>query len=136
MDLVCVDKRIGSKSLILENSRRLGVNPKFIFEEDISNTLNMENLSSFQKPNRLVIGGCNKKTKLLIIQKLARIMDVGDIIIIPIIDIQTIEELKEELESKSFKTNLNLIQTYKSLSISEGIRLEPNNPVFILKGKK
>jgi len=63
-------------------------------------------------------------------------MDIGDIIVIPIIDIQTIRELKEELEEKNFKTNLNLIQTYKSLSIVEGIRLEPNNPVFILKGKR
>ena len=63
-------------------------------------------------------------------------MSTGDIIVIPIINIQAIKELKEELEDKDFKTNLNLIQTYKSLSISEGIRLEPNNPVFILKGKK
>jgi len=63
-------------------------------------------------------------------------MSIGDIIVIPIIDIQTIKELKEELEDKNFKTNLNLIQTYKSLSIAEGIRLEPNNPVFLLKGKK
>ena len=63
-------------------------------------------------------------------------MNIGDIIIIPIIDIQTIRKLKMELEDKNFKTNLNLIQTYKSLSISEGIRLEPNNPVFLLKGKK
>ena len=92
--------------------------------------------SSIQKPIRLVIGGCNKKTKLLIINKLAQNMNIGDIIIIPIIDIQTIKELKEQLEDKNFKTNLNLIQTYKSLSISEGLRLEPNNPVFLLKGKK
>jgi len=63
-------------------------------------------------------------------------MSSGDIIIIPIIDIQIIKELKEELENKNFKTNLNLIQSYKSLSITEGIRLEPNNPVFLLKGKK
>ena len=63
-------------------------------------------------------------------------MCIGDIIVIPIIDIQIIKELEEELESKSFKTNLNLIQTYKSLSIAEGMRLEPNNPVFLLKGKK
>ena len=63
-------------------------------------------------------------------------MSIGDIIIIPIIDFQTIKELKEELEDKNFKTSLNLIQTYKSLSIAEGIRLEPNNPVFLLKGKK
>ena len=94
------------------------------------------NLSSFEKPNRLVIGGCNKKTKLQIINKFAQGMSIGDIIIIPIIDIQTIKELKEELEDKDFETNLNLIQTYKSLSIAEGIRLEPNNPVFLLKGKK
>jgi len=44
--------------------------------------------------------------------------------------------LKEELEDKNFKTNLNLIQTYKSLSIAAGMRLEPNNPVFLLKVKK
>jgi len=136
LDLFCIDKRIGSKELILENSKRLGVKPKFIFEEDINNILSTRNLSSFEKPNRLVIGGCNKKTKLQIINKLAQDMSIGDIIIIPIIDIQTIKELKEKLEDKNFKTNLNLIQTYKSLSISDGMRLEPNNPVFLLKGKK
>ncbi len=136
LDLFCFDKRIGSKALILENSKRLGVKPKFIFEEHINNTLNKRNFSSFEKPNRLVIGGCDKKTKLQIISNLAQSMSIGDIIVIPIIDIQTIKELKEELEDKNFKTNLNLIQTFKSLSIAEGMRLEPNNPVFVLKGKK
>ena len=87
--------------------------------------MNKKNLSSFEKPNRLVIGGCDKKTKLQIINQLAQSMEIGDIIVIPIIDIQTIKELKEELEDKNFKTNLNLIQTFKSLSISEGMRLEP-----------
>jgi len=136
LDLFCIDKRIGSKELILENSKRLRVKPKFIFEEDINNTLNSRNLSSLEKPNRLLIGGCDKKTKLQIIYKLSLGMSIGDIIVIPIIDIQTIKELRETLEDKKFKTNLNLIQTYKSLSIAEGIRLEPNNPVFLLKGKK
>ncbi len=136
LDLFCIDKRIGSKSLILENAKRLGVKPKFIFEEEIKNTLNTRNLSSVEKPNRLIIGGCDKKTKLHIINKLAQGMSIGDIIVIPIIDIQTIKELKEELEDKNFKTNLNLIQSFKSISIAEGMRLEPNNPVFLLKGKK
>jgi len=136
LDLICIDKRIGSKELILENSKRLGVKPKFIFEEDIKNTLNTRNLSPDEKPNRLVIGGCAKKTKIQIINEMAQVMSIGDIIVIPIIDIQTIKELKKELEDKNFKTNLNLIQTYKSLSIAEGMRLEPNNPVFLLKGKK
>jgi len=136
LDLFCFDKRIGSKELILENSKRLGVKPKFIFEEEIINTLNTRNFSSFEKPNRLVIGGCDKKTKIQIVNKLAQDMRNGDIIVIPIIDIQAIKELKEELEDKNFETNLNLIQNYKSLSIAEGMRLDPNNPVFILKGKK
>ncbi len=136
LDLFCIDKRVGSKALILENSKRLGVKPKFIFEEDINNTLHTRNLISFKKPNRLVIGGCDKKTKLQIIHTQSQGMSIGDIIVIPIIDIQIIKELKEGLENKNFKTNLNLIQTYKSLSISEGLRLEPNNPVFLLKGKK
>jgi len=136
LDLFCIDKRIGSKELILENSKRLGVKPKYIFEADIINTLIARNLSSFEKPNRLIIGGCDKNTKLQIINKLAHGMRIGDIIVIPIIDIQIINDLKKELEDKNFKTNLNLIQTYKSLSISEGIRLEPNNPVFLLRGKK
>ncbi len=136
LDLFCIDKSIGSKALILENSKRIGVKPKFIFEEDINKILNARNLSSFEKPNRLVIGGCDRETKLHIINTLAQGMRIGDIIVIPIIDIQTIKELKEELEDKNFKTNLNLIQTYKSLSIAEGMRLEPNNPIFLLKGKK
>ena len=136
LDLFCIDKRIGSKALILENSKRLGVKPKFICEEDINNILNTKNLSPFEKPNRLVIGGCDKKTKLQIINSLDQWMSIGDIIVIPIIDFQTIKELKKELEDKNFKTNLNLIQTYKSLSIAEGMRLEPNNPIFLLKGKK
>jgi len=136
LDLFCIDKRIGSKKLILENSEKLGVKPKFIFEEDINVTLNIKNFRFFEDLNRLVIGGCDTKTKIKIINKMAQVMSTGDIIVIPIINIQAIKELKEELEDKDFKTNLNLIQTYKSLSISEGIRLEPNNPVFILKGKK
>ena len=136
LDLFCIDKRIGSKILIHENSKRLGVKPKFIFEEDINQFFNMRNFDHTEKPNRLVIGGCNKKTKILIINKLAQDMNIGDIIVIPIIEIQSVEELKKHLEDKKFKTNLSLIQTYKSITISEGMRLEPNNPVFLLKGKK
>ena len=43
---------------------------------------------------------------------MAQSMGMGDIIVIPIIDIQTIEDLKIELEVKKFKTELNLIQTF------------------------
>ena len=63
-------------------------------------------------------------------------MNCGDIVAIPIIDIETIKDLRETFKANNFEVDLNLIQTYKSLSISEGIRMDPNNPVFLLRGKK
>ena len=136
LQLLCIDKKIGSKSLILENAKRLGVKPKYVFEEDIKNTLKKSNINYLKNANRVIIGGCDKETKIILISKLSQTMKSGDIIVIPIIDISTLRELKEELEKNKFFTSLNLIQTYKTLSIAEGIRLDPNNPVFLLKGKK
>ena len=136
LKLFCIDKRIGSKELILENARRLGVAPKDIFEEDINNLFNSNNINSLREAKRIIIGGCDKKTKLRIINELSKHMNCGDIIAIPLIDIQTIKDLRDTLKGNNFEVNLNLIQTYKSLSISEGIRMDPNNPVFLLRGRK
>ena len=63
-------------------------------------------------------------------------MHSGDIVAMPLIDIQTIKDLRDTLKENNFEVNLNLIQTYKSLSISEGIRMDPNNPIFLLRGRK
>jgi precorrin-6Y C5,15-methyltransferase (decarboxylating) len=136
LKLFCIDKRIGSKELISENARRLGVTPKDIFEEDINNLFNSNNINSLREAKRIIIGGCDKKTKLRIINELSKHMNCGDIIAIPLIDIQTIKSLRDTLKGNNFEVNLNLIQTYKSLSISEGIRMDPNNPVFLLRGRK
>ena len=97
----------------------------------ISNHINL-----LRKANRVIIGGCDKKTKLRIINELSKKMNFGDVIVIPFIDVQIIKILKEALTENNFSVNLNLIQTYKSLTISDGLRLEPNNPVFLLRGKK
>ena len=136
LKLFCIDKRIGSKELISENARRLGVAPKDIFEEDINNLFNSNSINSLREAKRIIIGGCDKKTKLRIINELSKHMNCGDIVAIPLIDIQTIKDLRDTLKGNNFEVNLNLIQTYKSLSISEGIRMDPNNPVFLLRGRK
>ncbi len=136
LKLFCIDKRIGSRKLISENARRLGVAPKDILEEDINNLINSNNINSLREASRIIIGGCDKNTKLRIINELSKDMNYGDIVTIPLIDIQTITDLRETLKDNNFEVNLNLIQTYKSLSISDGIRMDPNNPVFLLKGKK
>ncbi len=136
LKLFSIDKRIGSKELIEENAKRLGVRPKDIYEEDINDLFDSNRVNSINRANRVIIGGCNKKTKLRIINQLSKHMSPGNIIIIPIIDIQSIKEFREEFKSNNFEVNLNLIQTSKSISIAEGIRLDPSNPVFILRGKK
>ena len=136
LKLFSIDKRIGSKQLIAENAKRLGVNPKNIFEEDINNLFNSNHINLLKKANRIIIGGCDKKTKARIINQLSKNMLKGDIVIIPLIDIEAIKELREVFKENNFEINLNLIQTFKSLSISEGIRLDPNNPVFLLRGRK
>ncbi len=136
LKLFCIDKRIGSKELISENARRLGVTPQDIIEEDINNLFNSNNINSLREAKRIIIGGCGKNTKLRIINELSKHMNFGDIITIPLIDIQTIKDLRDTLKENNFEVNLNLIQTYKSLSISEGIRMDPNNPVFLLRGRK
>ncbi len=136
LNLLSIDKRIGSKELIAENAKRLGVNNLSIFEDDIDNLLTSNHAYSFRKASRVIIGGCNKNTKLRIINELSKNMLTGGIISIPLIDIQIIKHLKEALIENDFSVSLNLIQTYKSLSILDGLRLEPNNPVFLMKGKK
>ncbi len=136
LKLFCIDKRIGSKELISENARRLGVTPKDILEEDINNLFNSKNINSLKKARRIIIGGCDKNTKLRIINEFSKDMNCGGIVVIPLIDIQTIKDLRETLKENNFEVNLNLIQTYKSLSISEGIRMDPNNPIFLLRGRK
>lgn len=136
LNLISIDKRIGSKQLIAENAKRLAVTPMDILEKDINSLLNSNNINSLRNANRVIIGGCDKDTKLRIISKLTKNINPGVIVIIPLIDIQIIKDLKEALKENNFKVNLNLIQTYKSLSISDGIRLDPNNPVFLLRGKK
>ena len=102
----------------------------------INNLFNSNNINSLKKAKRIIIGGCDKNTKLRIINELSKNMNCGNIILIPIIDIQTIKDLRDTLKENNFEVNLNLIQTYKSLSISEGIRMDPNNPVFLLRGRK
>ena len=88
------------------------------------------------RARRIIIGGCDKNTKVRIINEFSKNMNFGDIFIIPLIDIQAIKDLREVFTKNNFIVNLNLIHTYKSLSISEGIRMDPNNPVFLLRGRK
>ncbi len=136
IDLICIDKRLGSKVLIGENAYNLGVSPLMVIEGEINQYLNKGLNKFLLNSNRVVIGGCDKDTKILVIKFLSTLLKSGDIIVIPLITYELIEKIELTLKELDYETNINLIQTFKGLSIAEGTRFEPNNPVFIVKAKK
>ncbi len=136
LKLISIDKRFGSQLLVKENAKKLGVSPKKIIERDVRQLLRTELYSSLSDSNRVIIGGCDKETKIEIIEALSKFLKKGDIIVLPIITYEVLQEVSNCLKQLHYETSINLIQTFKGLTISEGTRFEPNNPVFIIKGKK
>ena len=135
LKLFCIDKRLGTKSLIIDNAKMLGVFPEQIIEGDIKELLKLKLASSMPLPSRVIIGGCDENTKIDIIQELSKKQKKDHIIVIPIITFEVLQKVKRILEEFEYETSINLIQTSKGISIAEGTRFEPNNPVFIIKGR-
>ena len=92
--------------------------------------------SIFSNENRVLIGGCDLDTKIQIIDDLSKFLKIGDIMVLPIITYEALKDVSNCLKQLNFETSMNLIQTFKGLSIAEGTRFEPNNPVFIINAKK
>ena len=136
LKLISIDKRFGSQLLVKENAKKLGVSPNKIIEKDVKQFLNNESNNLFCDSNRVVIGGCDKETKIKVIKYISRFLKKGDIIVLPIITYEVLQEVSNFLRQLNYETSMNLIQTFKGISISEGTRFEPNNPVFIIKAKK
>ena len=136
LQLISIDKKFGSQLLVKENAEKLGVSPKKIIESDVKEFLTKDLNNSFSDSNRVVIGGCDKETKIEIIYAISKFIKKGDIIVLPIVTYEALEKVSNCLRQLNYETSLNLIQTYKGISISEGTRFEPNNPVFIIKAKK
>ena len=136
LKLISIDKRFGSQLLVKENAKKLGVSPKKIIESDVKQFLTKEFNSSFSDSNRVVIGGCDKETKIEVIKTISSFLQKGDIIVLPIITYEVLQKVSNCLRQFNYEISMNLIQTFKGLSISEGTRFEPNNPVFIIKAKK
>ena len=136
LKLYSIDKRLGTKEIISENSRRINVKPEQIHEKDIKEFIEINISNPLKFPNRVVIGGCNKETKIFIIKKLSNHMESGDIFVLPIITLEILQEIKSLFIKLEYQLNITLVQIHKGVSISEGTRFEPNNPVFIIKAKK
>ena len=136
LNLICIDKRFGSQSLIQENAKRLSVSPIKIIERDVKHYLINADNKSFSNSNRIIIGGCGLETKILVIEKLNKFLKRNDIIVLPVITYEVLQQIDLTLKEFNYEINMRLIQTFKGISIADGTRFEPNNPVFIIKAKK
>jgi len=135
LKLVSIDKRVGSKNIIEENARRLGVKPSLIIEDEALNIFKQHKITpSLSSPERVIIGGGGSKSHL-IIEEVLKLINSSCIIVIPLISLKSISKLESILKPKVSKLSISQHQSYRGISIGEDIRLSPLNPVFILKGE-
>ena len=135
LKLVSIDKRVGSKNIIEENARRLGVRPSLIIEDEALNIFKQNKItSSLSKPERVIIGGGGSDSHL-ILEEVLKLINSTCIIVIPLISLKSISKLESILKPKAHKLSISQHQSYRGVSIGEDIRLSPLNPVFILKGE-
>ena len=135
LKLLSIDKRIGSKSIIDENSIRLGVKPSLIIEDEVLNVFKKNKITdNLLYPDRVIIGGGGSNSHLIIEEVLKRV-DSGCILVIPIISLKSISKLEPIIKPKVNKLSISQHQSYRGISIGDDIRLSPLNPVFILKGE-
>ena len=135
LKLVSIDKRVGSKNIIEENARRLGVKPSLIMEDEALNIFKQNKITpSLSSPERVIIGGGGSSSHL-ILEEVLKLINSGCIIVIPLISLKSISKLESILKPKVQKLSISQHQSYRGVSIGEDIRLSPLNPVFILKGE-
>lgn len=135
LKLMLIDKRLGSKLIIKENASRLSVKPEYIFETDALEILKSNNLGTeINSPNRVILGGGGRQRSKLLKIILERLSPKG-IVVVPLTTVQAINELEKIFESYNCLLKISQHQSYRGVSISNGIRLNPMNPIFILKGQ-
>ena len=131
--LLSIDKRVGSKNLIDQNSSRLGVKPSLVLEGNVIKLLNEncipDNLSS---PDRIIIGG-GGSMRLDIINSMIDRVKIKGIIIIPLATIEAVGEIKSSLKMMNIFISISQHQSWRGIPLAEGTRLSPLNPVFIVK---
>ena len=135
LKLLSIDKRIGSKNIIEENARRLGVNPSLIIEDEVLSILKRNKIPpNLLYPDRVIVGGGGPSLHLIIEEVLKKINTIS-ILIIPLISLKSLSRIESILKPKVNKLSISQHQSYRGVNIGNDIRLSPLNPVFILKGE-
>ena len=136
LKLIALDKRVGCKDLITSNGKRLSVSPYAIYESEALEILNSTKLpSELLHPDRVLLGG-GGLNRSSILKRIIELLKPNGIVVIPLCTFEAVNELETLLKSSDFRLQISQHQAYRGITIGEGTRLSPINPIFILKAKK
>ena len=135
LKLLSIEKRIGGKQLIEDNAKRLFINPSKIIEADALELLQKDQIpSSLSNPSRVVIGG-GGVGKYILLEEVLKKLQPGGIIVIPLTTLESLQKIELVLKDNCCDYKVSQHQNYRGISIGNGTRLSPMNPVFIVKSK-
>ncbi|WP_320664948.1 precorrin-6y C5,15-methyltransferase (decarboxylating) subunit CbiE [Prochlorococcus sp. MIT 1223] len=135
LKLLSLDKRVGAKGLINANASLLSVNPSAIIESDVLRTFKSKMFpKELAYPDRVILGGggINRRDILQII--IQRLKPPG-IVVIPLSTFQAAAEVESLLRANNCLSKVSQYQAYRGMPLSDGTRMKPMNPVFIVKGQ-
>ena len=129
LELWAVDRRPGSTALIEANAARLGVRPVAVVEAPALGVL-----PSWPDPDRVLLGGGGRDRRALLATVLERLRP-GGVVVVPLATPEGLAELRPQLEAAGLEVAVSQHQSWRGAPLAEGIRLVPQNPVFVLSGR-
>ncbi len=128
--IFAVEKRTERVRQIETNKERFGIR-----NLTIVNAVLPEGLKGLPKPDRIFIGGGGKDLKE-IIATASEHLDSNGMMVLNTVLLQNCEIGRETLAKLGYKTDTTQIQVNRSRKMPWGDRLEAQNPVWIISGKK
>ncbi len=128
--IVAVEKDARRIEQIRSNGQRFGVRNLKVVRADLP-----DGLSSLPRPDRVFIGGGGKKVRN-IIRAVAELLKPEGIVVVNTVLISSLQAVSNELKRSGFESTAVQIQINRSRSMPWGARLEAENPVWIITGKR
>jgi precorrin-6Y C5,15-methyltransferase (decarboxylating) len=123
-----VERRAGAAALIGANATRLGVRPAGVLEGEAPAAL-----ASLPDPDRVLIGGGGRDRREVLQAVLGRLRP-GGVVVIPLATVEALAELRPLLEQASCRVEISQHQAWRGTPLADGTRLQPLNPVLVLRG--
>ena len=137
LKLLAIEKRKGSTNLIKRNSEILGVRAPTVIELDALEAIKSKQIPSHMfPPSRIVIGGSSGKKRKEILSLSLNLLGDQGLLVIPLSTLDDISELSNIINDSGYIFSISQHQSWRGVPIGEGTRLQPMNPIFIIKAKK